>query len=114
MVAEPFAGPDVTVTAGTVVSTANCRETVKAPCWTVNVWLPSVRDGLVYGDVQAWEAAPSMLHLMPPESGEENAKLGVGSLVGDPRLGPVVITRPILQALAAGEPTLPALSLART
>ena len=84
------------------------------PCWTANVWSPSESAGLVNGEVQsASTTTPSIWQLKPPASGEEKAKLGVGSLVGEPEAGPEVIARPIFQVLVA-EPVFPASSVALT
>ena len=98
LVTEPSAGPDEIVTTGRVVSMVKSREAVSVPCWTANVWSPSESAGLVNGEVQsASTTTPSIWQLKPPASGEEKAKLGVGSLVGEPEAGPEVIARPIFQ-----------------
>jgi hypothetical protein len=102
------------VTVGPAVSTLKSRETVSVPCSIVNVWSPSESVELVNGEVQLLStSAPSIRQLTLAPDGKEKVKLGVGSLVGDPEVGPEVITRPILQVLVA-EPTFPASSVALT
>ena len=102
-------------TRGAVVSTVKLREVASVPCSAVNVWLPSESVELVNGEVQSASTTTLSIRQLTLvlESGEEKAKLGVGSLVGEPEAGPEVITRPILQVLAA-EPTFPASSVALT
>jgi hypothetical protein len=82
-------GPESIVVSGGVASTVNVRESgvgstlpAGSMARTENVWEPSARCTVVFGELQGEKAPASTLHLKrAPDSGEENVNVGVGSLV---------------------------------
>jgi hypothetical protein len=95
--AEPFAGPDVIVTDGGVVSTVNGRPLLSLTlpgasiAWTESLWGPSASRGVLNCGPHRSKAPLSIRHWkVEPASVEPKVNLGLGSLITLPAAGPEV------------------------